>query len=273
MKNNLKYLFITGVVAIIIGTSCQKKLDEAYPNPNAGIKQPVELIFPSMIGSFVGSSSAAGSAYGMAGDATLIGRYIQYWGTYSTTISAASATLANLSNYDQMGGTVGSSDNLGSMWAAHYYGMGQNINRIIEWVSEEQKWDFVGAGYAIRAWGWLELASGAYQLQRERPAAALVHFKRAWRIWRPWGTDTIKETEQLEARREKTRAGLWLGEAWARVMSDRAPQATHAVLRAALAEIARIQAYDLLQETLMQQATLPPAPPGSPAYQQPVPYI
>ena len=124
-----------------------------------------------------------------------------------------------------------------------------------------------------QAWGWLELASGAYQLQRERPAAALVHFKRAWRIWRPWGTDTIKETEQLEARREKTRAGLWLGEAWARVMSDRAPQATHAVLRAALAEIARIQAYDLLQETLMQQATLPPAPPGSPAYQQPVPYI
>jgi hypothetical protein len=124
-----------------------------------------------------------------------------------------------------------------------------------------------------RAWGWLEFVSGAYQLWRERPGAALVHFKRAWRIWRPWNTNASQEAEQLEARREKVRAGLWLGEAWARVMSDRASQASNAILRAALTELDRIQAQDLLQETLAQQATLPPAPPGSPAYRQPAPYI
>jgi hypothetical protein len=34
--------------------------------------------------------------------------------------------------------------------------MGQNINRIIEWGSEEQKWDFVGAAWALRAWSLFE---------------------------------------------------------------------------------------------------------------------
>src|SRR5947207_4318638 len=49
-----------------------------------------------------------------------------------------------------------SSDNLGSIWAAHYYGMGMNLNRLVQWGEEEQKYDFVGAGWAIRAWSMLE---------------------------------------------------------------------------------------------------------------------
>ncbi len=51
---------------------------------------------------------------------------------------------------------MGASDNLGSIWAAHYYGMGQNLNRVIEWGTEQQKWDFVGAAWALRAWSMLE---------------------------------------------------------------------------------------------------------------------
>jgi len=157
MRNNLKYLLFIGLaVVIVITTSCKKKLEEAYANPNAQVQQPIELIFPSMIGSFVGSSSAAGSAYGLAGDALLIGRYIQFWGTFSASAQPVSATSANASNYDEMGGTVGSSDNLGSMWAAHYYGMGENINKIILWGTQQQKWDFVGAAWAMRAWSLLE---------------------------------------------------------------------------------------------------------------------
>lgn len=159
MKNNLKYILISGFAGLLVNTSCSKKLDKAYANPNAAIKQPIEQILPGVIGSFVGSSSAAGSAYGLAGDALLIGRYIQYWGTYTTTFSPISFTAANQSNYDAMGGTVGISDNLGTIWAAHYYGMGQNVNRIIEWGSEEQKWDFVGAAWTIRAWSMLQVAN------------------------------------------------------------------------------------------------------------------
>jgi hypothetical protein len=33
------------------------------------------------------------------------------------------------------------------------------VNRIIEWGTEQQKWDFVGIGYAVRAWDWLELTN------------------------------------------------------------------------------------------------------------------
>jgi hypothetical protein len=152
MKNNLKYILISATAGLVLNVSCSKKLDEAYANPNAAVREPVETVLPSVIGSFIGSSAAAGSAYGIAGDALLIGRYIQYWGTYTTTFSPISFTAANQSNYDAMGGTVGASDNLGSVWAAHYYGMGQNLNRIVEWGTEEEKWDFVGAALTVRAW-------------------------------------------------------------------------------------------------------------------------
>jgi hypothetical protein len=151
MKLSIKILIVAAVIGIITVSSCSKKIDDAYANPNAAVRQPIEQIFPSLIGSLTGSSSAAGSAYGMCGDALLIGRYIQNWGSY---ISSATDNIGTF--YDKMAGTIGSSDNLGSMWAAHYYGMGQNLNRIVEWGTEEQKWDFVGAAWALRAWTMFE---------------------------------------------------------------------------------------------------------------------
>ena len=156
MKNKIKYIFLSAATGLLLISSCSKKLDDAYQNPNSPIRVPVETILPSLIGTFVGSGSAAGSSYGLAGDGLLIGRYIQYWGTYSTSFSPVSTTASNQSNYDQMGGTIGVSDNLGSIWAAHYYGMGQNLNQMVAWGMEEEKYDFVGAGWAIRAWSMLE---------------------------------------------------------------------------------------------------------------------
>jgi hypothetical protein len=117
-----------------------------------------------------------------------------------------------------------------------------------------------------RAWGWLEMASGVYQLVQQHPGAGLVHFKRVWRIWRPWSMDASNEAQHTEARRERLRASLWLGESWARTISDRARQVADAVLRAALRELTHNDADALLQETIRQQKHLPPAPLGSPAY-------
>lgn len=151
MKFNCKYIIAAGLIGIAAFSSCSKKIDEAYANPNASIKQPIEQIFPSLIGSLTGSSSAAGSAFGPCNDGLLIGRYIQFWGSY---ISSSTDNIGTF--YDKMAGTVGSSDNLGSMWGAHYYSLGQNLNRITEWGTEEQKWDFVGAAWALRAWSLLE---------------------------------------------------------------------------------------------------------------------
>ena len=116
-----------------------------------------------------------------------------------------------------------------------------------------------------RAWGWLELATGVFKLMQDRPGTSLVHFKRAWRIWRPWERAKVDVEIVHEAIRERIRAGLWLGEAWARFMSDRAEPAAHAVLRAALTKLERIEDATLLQETISQQSTLPPAQLGTPA--------
>lgn len=143
MKNmNSKILLV--LLATVGLFSCQKKLDEAFANPNAGVRVPTESLLPGIIGNMVGNSSAAGSAYGTANDGMQVGRYVQYWATNSTG-----------NQFDQMGGATGASDVMGSVWAMHYYGMGQNLKKMIEWGIEEKKWDYVGVGHAISAWSWL----------------------------------------------------------------------------------------------------------------------
>ena len=127
-----------------------------------------------------------------------------------------------------------------------------------------------------RAWGCYELASGVLKLVKERPGSSLVHFKRAWRIWRPWSSTARQEVQRREARRERVRASLWLGEAWARVLSDRSQHVAGAILRAALSELERLQDDELLQGTLAQQRLLPPPSPGALNYTdqgRSIPYI
>lgn len=146
MKKFLIILSSVSAVFVLLLSSCSKKIEDAYVNPNADVRVPIETLLPGIIGNFVGSSAAAGSAYGVASDGLYIGRYIQYWETNSTA-----------NQYDQMGGATGASDVLGSIWAMHYFGMGGNLNKMMEWGVEEKKWDYVGVGYAIRAWSWLML--------------------------------------------------------------------------------------------------------------------
>ena len=148
MKNKLiiATLFLVAI-AIIGNIGCKKKIEDAYLNPNAPVIVDIETILPGVIGGFTAFNSANGTNYGLQIDDVLLGRYVQYWGS-----------TASSENYGSMGGTLGS-DNTGGIWAAVYYGHGENVNRIIKWGTEQQKWDFVGAGYAIRAWGWLELTN------------------------------------------------------------------------------------------------------------------
>ena len=109
MQNNIfKSILFLGGTCLFGMASCKKKIDDAYLNPNAPIKVPVETILPGVIGSFTAFNSAAGTNYGVQIDDVLLGRYIQYWG--STT---------NEENYGEMGGTIGS-DNTGGIWGAAY---------------------------------------------------------------------------------------------------------------------------------------------------------
>ncbi|MBO9619455.1 MAG: SusD/RagB family nutrient-binding outer membrane lipoprotein [Niabella sp.] len=147
MRNTFFKCIYLATIVIVGFSSCQKKINDAYSSPNAPVRVPIETILPGVIGGFTAFNSAAGTNFGLQADDILLGRYIQYWGSTSS-----------FENYGEMGGTIGS-DNTGAIWGAVYYGHGQNVNRIIEWGTEEQKWDFVGVAYAIRAWGWLELTN------------------------------------------------------------------------------------------------------------------
>lgn len=144
LSNNRFTLAAASLVLLISG--CTKKIDEAFLNPNAAIKQPIEEILPGVISNMAISASANGNLYGPMNDGRLVGSYVQFW-----------ATNATLNQSDRMGGATGASDNLGSIWAMHYYGQGLNISSIIEWGTEQKKWDYVGVAQAIRAWGWLTL--------------------------------------------------------------------------------------------------------------------
>ena len=144
-------IFIIGSIslsAIMPFGSCTKKVDEAFANPNAPVKVPIETLLPGIEASMVISSSANGNFYGIQRDLQYIGRFIQYWATNSTG-----------NRNDQMGDFFGTTtpDLMGDVWAMQYYGHGQNISRVIQWGTEEKKWDYVGVVQAIRAWGFMTL--------------------------------------------------------------------------------------------------------------------
>lgn len=147
------YKFLTGAIAIgllvcITGSSCSKQIDDAYLNPNASVVEPIEQLLPSVIANFTAGGNTGNTGNGVAGDALQIGRYVQFWAQNSDDYL-----------YDQMGGTTGASSGvLGYVWTMHYAASGQNINKIIEWGSQQKKWDYVGVAWAIRAWSWLTLS-------------------------------------------------------------------------------------------------------------------
>ena len=123
-------------------SSCSKKIDEAYANPNAPVRVPVETLLPNIIASMAGNYGG----HGPMNDIRYVGAYIQNVAFYLTA-----------SNYDQMGYTNNSADVGQSTWRMHYYDIGQNAVKMVEWAEEEKKWDYAGVGKGVLAWSWLTL--------------------------------------------------------------------------------------------------------------------
>ncbi|RYF87094.1 MAG: SusD/RagB family nutrient-binding outer membrane lipoprotein [Chitinophagaceae bacterium] len=141
MKN--KFLSASLILAAsIFSFSCSKKIDEAYANPNADVRVPVEQLLPQIVSAMAGNYAG----HGTMTDIRYIGAYIQNWQYYSTQ-----------SNYDRMGYTNSSGDVSQSTWRMHYYDIGQNNVQMIKWAIDEKKWDYAGVGKAIFAWSWLTL--------------------------------------------------------------------------------------------------------------------
>lgn len=134
---------ILGLLAVMGWQSCSKKIDEAYQNPNATTRVPVETLLPHLVSCMAGNYGGHGPMH----DARYVGAYIQSFAWNSTQ-----------SNFDRMGYTQSTADVAQSTWRMHYYDIGQNNMRMIEWATDEQKWDYVGVGQTIFAWSWLTLA-------------------------------------------------------------------------------------------------------------------
>lgn len=140
MKYKISLVFIGFIATITF--SCSKKIDEVYQNPNAAVRVPVEELLPQI----VSSMAANYGGHGPMNDIRYIGQYVQNFSFYLTQ-----------SNFDRMGYTNSSGDVAQSFWRTHYYDIGQNNQRMIEWSIEEKKWDYAGVGKAIEAWSWLTL--------------------------------------------------------------------------------------------------------------------
>ena len=121
MKLKHTVSLIMSVALTMTLTSCKKYLDvnssEAAPQDPS-----VSSVFPTQL---------AGLPRGLQYDARYIGKYIQNFG-------AASSMLT----WDNMGYDA-SSDNGGDIWRMTYYGMGKNLNFIINKGIANSQWDYV----------------------------------------------------------------------------------------------------------------------------------
>lgn len=135
--NFIKNITISILSCSLIFMACTKKIDGAYLNPNSPVKVPPELLLAPM---------EYNMALNLQSDFRIaIGPYIQFWFN----------RLAG-NDFDRMGYTP-ASDAGANIWRMHYWLIGQNCNRMIDWATDEKKWDYVGVGKAIQAWSWLTL--------------------------------------------------------------------------------------------------------------------
>ncbi|MCP9751415.1 SusD/RagB family nutrient-binding outer membrane lipoprotein [Ferruginibacter sp. HRS2-29] len=144
-KYKMKKIFLSISIvaaAMLVLPGCDKQIDDAYANPNADVKVPIEQLLPGIISSMSGNSAG----HGTLNDIRFVGKYVQNF------------LFCNANgDYDRMSGTRTTSDNAASVWRTHFYDIGQNCAKMIQWGAEEGKWDYVGVGKAIQAWSWLTL--------------------------------------------------------------------------------------------------------------------
>jgi hypothetical protein len=132
----LKVAVLVGTVTMFTG--CENFLD-VNVNPNAPERVAANLYLPPMLHWMVS---------GQQWDGRFMGRYTQMW-TFPTT---------SLTSWDRMGYDR-SSDNAGQQYRDVYWSFGQNLVDMMELAEAEQRWDVLGVGYILKAWGWQALAN------------------------------------------------------------------------------------------------------------------
>src|SRR5947209_15020961 len=121
------------VAAVTLASGCHDYLD-VNTNPNGPQTVTANLYLPPMLHWMVTAPQF---------DGRFVGRYTQEW-----TLPGGS-----LSTWDRMGYDP-SSDNGGEQWRDVYWSLGQNLIDMNTKAEAEQRWDLLGVGLILKAWGW-----------------------------------------------------------------------------------------------------------------------
>ena len=126
------------VAASGLAAGCHDFLD-VNTNPNGPQSVSANLYLPPMLHWLVTSPLY---------DGRFVGRYTQEWTLPSLTLPTAPPTT-----WDRMGYDPGS-DNGGEQWRDVYWSLGQNLIDMNAKATAEQRWDLLGVGLVLKAWGW-----------------------------------------------------------------------------------------------------------------------
>ena len=136
MKKRLHVALLVGALTLT-STSCDNFLD-VNENPNAPQTVSANLYLAPMLHWMASSPQF---------DGRFVGRYTQQWTLPGTA----------LSTWDRMGYDVAPSDNGGQLWRDIYWNFGQNLVDMMTKAEAEERWDLLGVGYVLKAWGWQQL--------------------------------------------------------------------------------------------------------------------
>jgi hypothetical protein len=121
------------VSLIVLTTSCQDFL-AVNTNPNAPQTVSANLYLAPMLHWMVTAPQY---------DGRFLGRYNQEWMVVGSSPST----------WDRMGYDP-ASDNGAEQWRDVYWSLGQNLVDMMTKAEAEQRWDLLGVGYVMKAWGW-----------------------------------------------------------------------------------------------------------------------
>jgi hypothetical protein len=132
--NRIRIVVAAGAIAAAPG--CQSFLD-VNTNPNSPQDVSANLYLAPMLHWFVSSPQF---------DGRFIGHISQQW--YSTTTAASPPLTWGRMGYDP------GSDNGAQQWRDVYWSLGQNLVDMMNKAEAEERWDLLGVGYILKAWGW-----------------------------------------------------------------------------------------------------------------------
>jgi hypothetical protein len=131
-----RFVALAGSLTLFGG--CQDFLD-VNTNPDAPETVAANLYLPQMIHWMVAGSQWDGTRY--------VSLYTQQ---LKSTINGLPHTTWGRMGYDP------GSDNGGQIWRDVYWSFGQNLVDMMEIANREERWDVLGVGYVLKAFGWQE---------------------------------------------------------------------------------------------------------------------